>query len=84
MELKDYKLDFNKKTFQHGISEYSDMCGVIYALTQLGVSPDKAVDYFIAVAQANAEVECARADMTSVLEQLGITDDSCDCEGEDL
>lgn len=84
MELKDLKIDLNKKEFQRGISEYSDMLGVIAAMIQLGITPDKAVDYFIAVAQANGEVESARVSASSILEQLGITEDDCDCEDEDI
>lgn len=84
MDSKEMVVKFDKKRFQEGVNEFSDVCGGIAAMTSLGVSPDKALDYFIKMLRVNGDVEIAHCNLDSILEQLGAVEKCPDDEDEDL
>lgn len=83
MDSKDIVINFDKEKFQEGVNEFSDVCGGIAAMIALGVSPDKALDYFIKMLRVNADIEIAHCNLDSILEQLGAVEkcpEDDDCE----
>ena len=74
MESKGITVEFDKEKFQEGVNEFSDVCGGIAAMISLGITPDKALDYFIKMLRVNGDVEIAHCNLDSVLEQLGAVD----------
>lgn len=77
-------INFDKEKFQEGVNEFSDVCGGLAAMISLGVSPDKALDYFIKMLRVNGDVEIAHCNLDSILEQLGAVDKDVDDDSEDL
>ena len=74
MESKGITVEFDKEKFQEGVNEFSDVCGGIAAMISLGITPDKALDYFIKMLRVNGDVEIAHCNLDSILEQLGAVD----------
>lgn len=74
MESKGITVEFDKEKFQEGVNEFSDVCGGIAAMISLGITPDKALDYFIKMLRVNGDVEIAHCNLDSILEQLGTVD----------
>lgn len=74
MESKGITVEFDKEKFQQGVNEFSDVCGGIAAMISLGITPDKALDYFIKMLRVNGDVEIAHCNLDSILEQLGAVD----------
>ena len=56
MESTDMVINFDKEKFQQGVNEFSDVCGGIAAMISLGITPDKALDYFIKMLLFNVDV----------------------------
>ena len=78
-------IKYDKDSFQGGVNDFSDVCGGMAAMINLGVTPDKAVDYFMQILRVQADVEIARCNLDTILEQLGCVDKDCkDDECEDL
>lgn len=84
MDSKEMVINFDKEKFQEGVNEFSDVCGGLAAMISLGVSPDKALDYFIKMLRVNGDVEIAHCNLDSILEQLGAVDKDVDDDSEDL
>lgn len=93
METKDNKkpvtrnypvVRYDKDGFQEGVNDFSDTCGGMAAMINLGVTPDKAVDYFMQILRVQADIEIAHCNLDSILEQLGCMDKGCKCDEEDL
>ena len=84
MESTDMVINFDKEKFQEGVNEFSDVCGGIAAMISLGITPDKALDYFIKMLRVNGDVEIAHCNLDSILEQLGAVDKNDEDECEDL
>ena len=85
MESKGITVEFDKEKFQEGVNEFSDVCGGIAAMISLGITPDKALDYFIKMLRVNGDVEIAHCNLDSIIEQLGTVDknienDEDECE----
>ena len=74
MDSKGITVEFDKEKFQEGVNEFSDVCGGIAAMISLGITPDKALDYFIKMLRVNGDVEIAHCNLDSILEQLGAVD----------
>ena len=74
MESTDMVINFDKEKFQQGVDDFSDVCGGIAAMISLGITPDKALDYFIKMLRVNGEVEIAHCNLDSIIEQLGTVD----------
>ena len=84
MESTDMVINFDKEKFQEGVNEFSDVCGGIAAMISLGITPDKALDYFIKMLRVNGDVEIAHCNLDSILEQLGAVDKNDEDECEDI
>ena len=84
MESTDMIINFDKEKFQEGVNEFSDVCGGIAAMISLGITPDKALDYFIKMLRVNGDVEIAHCNLDSILEQLGAVDKNDEDECEDI
>ena len=84
MESTDMVINFDKEKFQEGVHEFSDVCGGIAAMISLGITPDKALDYFIKMLRVNGDVEIAHCNLDSILEQLGAVDKNDEDECEDI
>ena len=84
MESTDMVINFDKEKFQEGVNEFSDVCGGIAAMISLGITPDKALDYFIKMLRVNGDVEIAHCNLDSILEHLGAVDKNDEDECEDI
>ena len=84
MESKGITVEFDKEKFQEGVNEFSDVCGGIAAMISLGITPDKALDYFIKMLRVNGDVEIAHCNLDSIIEQLGAVDKNDEDECEDI